>query len=301
MNDPTNDAGHEEPKCKREDPREDDPLSKFRTAWLRAIARAWSEPGYREKLLGTNPKEHVDGFPKAWTRLQLEVKEEPDFLWAVDSWTWIDRPKHPKGANGRTDGESEDPGEDELRLYVPLSATFTKPEEMPLALASYYDKRPSIFSDDAPDIGDTKSWLLDTTSSMLHRDPPPRGPVVFLGKGPPKDGLFPNYTNFSALNVALLSAMAKAWVDKNYALRLGQDPESAMRHTRDYTSPWKMAIKVFDDPNVKWANNKWTFTNEKPNVLKLCLPMKPETARDQVLALADYNSAGAEYAFTCCP
>lgn len=291
MNNPTNAAGdEEESKTKEEDPREDDPLSKFRTAWLRSIARAWMDPSFKAKLLGPNAKKYVDGFPKAWTRLDLEVKEEPDFLWVIDTWTWIERPKE-STASGDVD-------EDELRLYLPLSVQFEKPEDMPLALANYYDMRPSIFSNDAPETRNDKSWLKETVSSTFHGER-----VVFPSTGAPKDGLFPNYTNFSALNVALLSAMAKAWVDKNFALRLRQDPESAMRSTRDYTSPWKMAIKVLDDTNVKWdsAAKKWKFDGEHPNVLKLCLPVKPDTARDQVLALADYNASGAEYPFTCCP
>lgn len=264
----------------------EDAFTQFRTAWLRAIATAWVKN--QEADLIANPKKYMGTWPDDWNRLDLVVHPEPHLLWVGDSWSWVIE-KTPTGETR----------EDSLLVYLPISTAIPEAER-PIALAAYYAGRASIFSKGTPEPshGRVPRTAGTTTLSTEH----PIGAVFYPPPGPNPNGLFPSPTSFSDFSVALISALAQAWADENFAKRLVQDPKSTL--ARNFKMPWAMNIAIQDDPGPQWnsVEGNWDFTSEKNNELTLCLPAKPKGGGNkQTVALAAYNATGAEYPFTCCP
>ncbi len=289
----------------------DGELMTFRTTWLRAVALAWTNGTFRSALVRDPKTALSDSFGFAWpwpNVLDFEVAEQPHFKWIGDDWTW------------------PADGEDQLSLRIPLEPMTNGGSGAPvriaasnhaLALADYYAIRPSMFGTigggGATPRGNSlvTSAAIDLTerASLSLGDYMVAGsPVRFGGHGPPPGGFVPSAGSFMDFEVVVIAAMAKAWENAAFAQLLDADFNLALTTIRDYTEPWKLILKVKNDPTARWSAatvgqggkvvpSKWeTLSAHK---LTLNLPCEP-VIKDQSVALAAYNSTGAQFPFTCC-
>ena len=283
-----------------------DDLTNFRMAYLRAIATAWTNPAFEKELIEGNAVVLIERtFRYKWPwgdALDLKIIRSDKFAWTGDDWSW---PADQK---------------DTLTLHLPLEAREIARENYAMALSDYYNQRPSPFG-----MGASPSTLSQFnkifsnvnvfSSEMLIQeistDPPLR--MMFPGHGHPSGGFVPNRDSFLNLGVALLSLMAKSWVNAAFRALVDNNTDSMLETIRGYKPPWQLTIKIDDDREARWRAGHeqqkdgvatWipgSWSRLKKNELTLHLPKAPEAGRDQVIALAAYNTTGAEYPFTCCP
>jgi ribosomally synthesized peptide (two-chain TOMM family) len=193
-------------------------------------------------------------------------------------------------------------------MNVPLSPPAIDGTQHSRALADWYRQRASLFSDDWGTPYDQDGPVTST----------PAGPHVLPEVGsnspPPGGGYLPSSMDFDSFKVVLLAAMAKAWGDAQFRDKLQIDTKTALREIRDYELPWNLGIYLRDDRQATWhapveprnagsthTHHQSYWSNEKPHVLTLYLPAKPESELAcEPIALAMYNAAGARYPFTCC-
>jgi len=197
-----------------------------------------------------------------------------------------------------------------------------------IALADYYTARPSLFGNQGalrtgaifrPDTLAVNRALARTISAQ----PGTRAsaPSVFSGQ-PPRPGdpstFIPDQTSFLNFEVAMISLIAKAWESADFRelIKRPQNVPSALQTVRGYDPKWTMRISIVDDASAKWesgaqpatngsrrakpAKQTSRWTNLTPHMLRLNFPNAPREARDHSIALASYNSTGAQYPFTCC-
>lgn len=272
----------------------DGDLMSFRTAWLRAVALAWSDSGF-EKTLRSNPMGALlERFKFAWPWpkvIDFAVSVDQGLKWAGDDWVW------------------PSDHEDCLTLYLPISK---RPEEMRVvALADYYAQRPSIFGTAGGGGATPRGQSLITSAGLDITDAEglplsnfllSGAPVRFGGNNPPPDGFTPSSGSFADFEVVLLSALAKAWNNQAFAELIQSDKNLlvALHTIRGYASPWRLILKLKDDGKAVWDANAHIWTHLTPHTLTLNLPDRPVAVNEQSVALAAYNSTGAMYPFTCC-
>lgn len=270
-----------------------DPLMQFRTAWLRTVATLWREKDdvlNDDKKLKEKASACIKGLtPHEWDRFALRIHRENEFCWIGDTWAWVTDP-----------GGSED---DELRIPLPLSANIPEADRA-LALALYYSERPTIFSK-TPRVDDAALSLQRITMGRELRER--LSDIHIAQNGPAPHGLVPNETDFQALMVALMSALARSWENEEYKKKLLANAPRMLSVTREYTVPWQLNIVIVDDtgptaPTWDSAKGAWVFPkDETPTTLTMCLPKRPARANECAIALASYNATGAEFPFSCCP
>ncbi|MDP8999037.1 MAG: BMA_0021/BMA_0022 family TOMM bacteriocin [Myxococcota bacterium] len=281
----------------------DGDLMSFRTAWLRAVALAWSKDGFRTELL-RDPiaalKTHLS-FNWPWQGvLEFTVFEQPQFKWIGDDWVW------------------PADGEDELTLRLPLTPlaagaqqTRLGIDDHVLALADYYAARPSIFGTTGGG-GSTPRGGSLVTSAAIDLAPTASlsigdymlapSSIQVGGHGPPPGGFVPSGGSFTDFEVVLISAMARAWENHAFAELLNTNFPLALQTIRGYSEPWRLILKIENDGSARWnkthAPSRWEGLSA--HRLRLNLPSKPNAVSDRSVALAAYNATGAEFPFTCC-
>ncbi|HKO48751.1 MAG TPA: BMA_0021/BMA_0022 family TOMM bacteriocin [Polyangiaceae bacterium] len=283
-------------------------LMKFRTVYLRAIALAWLDKEFKGSLQGDARRALHDAFhfEWPWTDLELKVRAEDEFEWIGNNWIWPAKQ------------------EDKLTLRIPLSPAGVarqnskggslgsspdhrgKPSAGP-ALAAYYYQRPSLLNGlpKASSIANNNFSVCFTHHFARHvaygcvsEEP------SMSGNDPLNLGFLPSSIGFANFEVALVSAMAAAWVNPNFAKALQNNPIAILRTIRKYSPPWNMIISIENDEAASYvadARNpgQGTWEHLSPHSLELCLPAAPKHS-EQAIALAAYNATGAEYPFTCC-
>jgi ribosomally synthesized peptide (two-chain TOMM family) len=275
----------------------DGDLMSFRTTWLRAVARAWGDERFRGELVD-DPRGTLQrrlGFAWPWDHIiDFAVAQDQGLQWAGDDWVWP------------TDHE------DSLTLYLPITR---RPDVdlRPRALADYYAQRPSIFGTAGGGGGSTpRSQSLVTSAGLDITDADGMpiasfmlagAPVRFAGLAPPNGGFIPNSGTFADFEVVLLSALAKAWDNDAFATLIQADEpvlRVALSSIRGYSPPWRLTLRVLDDENATYNAESSRWDGLTPHQLALNLPDRPASIPEQALALAAYNSTGAEFPFTCC-
>ncbi|WP_437576229.1 BMA_0021/BMA_0022 family TOMM bacteriocin [Sorangium sp. So ce887] len=280
-------------------------LMEFRVTYLRAIAKAWAEPDFENKLLNNPTRTLLDYFGFDWgmwenactlqivstgrspgrfdRRGNTASTELPPmrFEWIGDEWVWSKNLL------------------DSMTMYLPLTAPSTEATEQAMALADYYRQRASLFSDD---------W--GTEYGPIGKKPVAIAPAVGTQSNSPVGGFVPTDQGFEAFKVVLLAAIAKAWASEDFKQMLLIDSAAAMQTIRGYKLPWNMNICIMNDDGASWTKpdassdppsqgqSYWTFS--RPHTLTLYLPTAPSDENAEPVALAVYNATGAEYPFTCC-
>ncbi|WP_437998961.1 BMA_0021/BMA_0022 family TOMM bacteriocin [Sorangium sp. So ce185] len=276
-------------------------LMEFRTTYLRAIAKAWADPAFEDKLTKDPTGTLRDYFGFDWGSWQkaciLHIvsagrsAQRGDiagdglppgrFEWIGDEWVWSKNLL------------------DTLTMYLPLTAPSTGAAERAMALADYYSQRASLFDDD---------WGAEYGPG--GKKPVLITPALGPQSGTPIGGFVPSDQGFEAFKVVLLAAIAKAWASEDFKQMLLIDCAAALRTIRGYRLPWNMNICVMNDDGAQWikpdassdppskGQSYWTFS--RPHALTLYLPTAPSDENAEPVALAVYNATGAEYPFTCC-
>jgi ribosomally synthesized peptide (two-chain TOMM family) len=279
----------------------DDDLMDFRTTWLRAVALAWVDPKFKAALLRRGQAQKVleDYFQFHWpwakNTLEFSVKEKPQFRWIGSDWCW----------------PSQEEDELTLRLPVRPDAPVAK-DKHAVALADYYRAKPSIFGRGGGATPQGSSLItsaamavnVQATSSMSQFITA-RDPLAFGGQEAPPGGYIPG--GFLDFEVVLISALAKAWENANFAdllLAPADEFPEALATIKGYQVPWRLHIKVENDRKARWTDrigkepSEWSFLS--PHKLTLNLPAAPAPVTEQSIALAAYNATGAEFPFSCC-
>lgn len=214
--------------------------------------------------------------------------------------------------------------EDVLKLYIPrrvrsLDGNRVDPALHPAALADYYRQRPSLFGDDDANtpigtlqIQTNPKWSHFENALPSTLAPSPESAVFFggneayvsAGAKPPPGGFVPSRDGFFNFAVVLLTVMAKAWGNIEFAKLLRLDPAAGFLAVRGFKSPWKLAVKIKYDYQARWkgpdyvGDDPWYLP--KKHELRLHMPAAPSEVKDRAVALATYNATGAEYPFSCC-
>lgn len=278
-----------------------DSLMSFRTTWLRAVAHAWSDKSFKAKLL-KDPMKTMGELELEWPwpdTLHLKVSEGTGFQWIGDEWTW------PNNSDLR----------ESLTLYVPLKPPEKiRPDEHAIALADYYDMRPTLFGTSNSLLSQLDGCSFQTSSVLaagLKSAPAPVARTVFSSQQQPTNGFIPSETDFPNFEVALISVMAKAWENENFRnlVETDEDASDVVSVCRGYVPPWSLTLKIRHDKSAVWgapkgkgksAKQSGNWSKLTPHVLRLNLPETPRDPKECSLALAAYNATGAEFPFTCC-
>jgi ribosomally synthesized peptide (two-chain TOMM family) len=265
---------------------------------------------FRNNLITGDAIKHIqerfqeEEFP--WCNLKLIVRKNTGFYWDGEDWSWPE--------------PQEDTGE-RLTLYLPIRPkTKIAPEKRARALADYYQERPSLFGNDTS--GRSRSLLGDElivhignkkARSVFAEHSLKGNPIRRVRPNPVStSGFVADSISFLHFEVAVLAILAKAWENDRFAseiLNEQEDKQSALKAVRGYTSPWKLELSIKNDREASWNDegvdpkgdpipSSWVLP--RLHQLELNLPEKPEQVRDQSIALAAYNTTGAEYPFTCC-
>jgi len=268
-----------------------DSLTRFRTIWLRAAALAWIDPAFFEALVNSPTNALKDKFSYIWPwedSLTLTVRQQEEFIWVGDDWVWPSDPAKQEG----------------LVLRVPLRGP-DDARERASALAAYYEQRPSLLSDDNVDlpssiINPMAFNFSDSLSTFMASRSRAPMPVEFSSQLSRGGRLIPEPTSFLDFQVVLIALMAKAWENKNFRDIIQQEVNvpKALNTLRGYTHPWRLNLKIANDQTATWDKIGWR--NLSAHDLLLYLPVAPTKAEEQSIALATYNSTGAEFCFSCC-
>ncbi|WP_437992142.1 hypothetical protein [Sorangium sp. So ce145] len=245
-------------------------LMRFRTAYLRAIAGAWSDPELLEQLT-TSPYASEAGTGNTITVLreygfdwerspwnnvcQIQIVSGTRLEWTGDEWIW----PRPAPSSPRNTPPTALPPIDSLTLWLPLSAPSstgsTTSGDHPIqarALTEFYMQHANLFSDD------WGNWCIkpaDEAVAPLQVDP--GDATSFYGEvcisSPTISGkLMPDDADFTAFKVALLGAMAKAWTNPSFKEMLQTNATQALQTIRRYRMPWKMGLYIQEDKGAKW-------------------------------------------------
>lgn len=269
-----------------------DALTRFRTVWLRAVAKAWASKDFADELEHGNAIDILETTfpPFVWPwkeSLRLKVKKLENFVWIGDDWAWPADPER----------------EESLKIVIPLTPP-DDVEQYAEALADYYANRPSLLSDDpvnpASSFANSLALRFDSQVVSFFEDASVFGASRPAPLPRPNDGLVPSPLSFLDFQVALLSIIAKSW--DNLAFReLIKDPKNAtvgLGAIRGYKHPWRLRL-AFADSEAKWLADEHHWDKYGKHELLLHLPQTPDL-QDRAVALANYNGTGADFCFSCC-
>jgi ribosomally synthesized peptide (two-chain TOMM family) len=97
---------------------------------------------------------------------------------------------------------------------------------------------------------------------------------------------FPTYQQFLEYRAVIVQAIAVAWHDDAFRVKLVDDPQKALADRFGYRYPFSLALDTSE-----WTpatNGGWTTLEN--NVLELVLPPAPADPEQHAIALAAYNA-----------
>ncbi|CAM3666687.1 BMA_0021/BMA_0022 family TOMM bacteriocin [Paracidovorax anthurii] len=259
-----------------------DPLLEFRLAYLRAIAKSWSEPDYRDRLLKVKDIQPIlsedFGLRTIWPWLDVVLNRSDD---PRDQTLW--KPVLTAGWIGLDDA---------FEIVFPQAPS----ERATEALASYYQLFPTLMG----------------ASALLGNDPvPPQGPSHVVDAALPTGLGIPGGDPGSllAFGGVVLRAIALAWQSKEFKAEL-LDPASSnvasvLSQWLGYNNPFNFSIKFVPNEALVWdaSANCWNRRNPDGSLIKnrivLNYPNAPEAQEFWPISLTSYNNTGSAYPFTC--
>ncbi len=247
------------------------PLLNLRLAYLRALAKAWSDSKFEATLVST---EHNKNYINV---LDPDVQEKnPDIKsifgalrlgnvsfnivdFSDDRTTYapIESPQNWIGSNDR--------------LIVKIPKTPEESQQVE-ALAAYYQIFPTLFgsSDNTP---------------------------VFTDAGGTSDPFF-------QFGSATINIIAMAWKDSVFMGQLTdpdlKDATHLINRYLGYQNPWNFNLQFEYETNFSWDGYLWN--NIPNNVIRVHYPEKPTkdgAPYDLAIALTTYNNTGPAYPFSC--
>ena len=281
-------------------------MMKFRTAYLRAIQRAWRIDGYLESLI-KDPETELNslGFYSPWN-IDIEIgipdKAHQSHWMPTEAAGWV-------GPNAV------------VSIWLPPPPPV---EDQGQAWACYYDMFPTF-------MGTERSNIKQQESSN-QSSPPEIGEALQLGMG--------QWQQFLEFGGVMMRLIAMAWTCDELRAEMGKalDPASdipiidgipILQRWLGYNVPWNMDIKFkltgwYDygldvrwhpdsDPNEEgwiiktqgYEDAKWPSSKDWPgscrNSLHFYVPPVPDQDDWSIdaIALSAYNVTGDQYPFTC--
>jgi ribosomally synthesized peptide (two-chain TOMM family) len=244
-----------------------DDMMRFRTAYLRAIARAWSDEAFFRAMTSwkTNGYDGWSYLPSPLPRWNVELLFAADVL---------------PGNGYRPDltGSWVGPGAI-FTLRLPRAPAGDQVK----ALAAYYSEMPTPFGQGRPRV---EGWI----------EPGEGTPEVGDSAGSGGAGMG-HWNDALVLGGTVLRALALSWSDQTFSEQFfGKHAIDALQSWLGYTLPWNMQLEAEQVSDVTWNGKKWS--PRPSNSLRLWVPNKPDT-RHHALALASYNQTGNAYPLTC--
>lgn len=240
-------------------------MMSFRTAYLRLVALAWSDPAFRNTLPRLTPDQIIQELAKlghVWTWGGLDPRLQ------IDGPIW--NPVETGGWAGN--------GESVITLHLPVDKGHVHgfPGTQAEALSDYYQQRPTLFG------------------LPLSAAPPLLGQSYNASLG--------DFSAFLDFGGVTLRALALAWHNDAFKKLLLTDVIDALAAYFGYNCPWDLKLVVKEDTSARWApgssGSGWTSLTK--NVLLLDLPQPPPDGDIRAIALTAYNETGPAYPFTCC-
>lgn len=261
-----------------------DSMMLFRTAYLRAIAKAWNNEHFFNRMTDCNAVGY-DG----WKILE-ECVDPPPCLppWGIRLFFREDQ--YPgNGYHPELTGSWVGPQPIiRLRLPPPPARALPVPEaqaEQAKALAAYYAAMPTPFGYQA-----------------RGKDAVQAQSALGTSMGPWVDALL--------LGATVVHALALSWNDELFNSQFfGSEALLVLRNWLGYNLPWNMRIEAegvkhdeakWDVEQQQWQirdGQKWT-AGVPANSLTLFVPNRPKPGF-QAVALASYNQTGPAYPLTC--
>lgn len=247
------------------------PFPMLRSAYLRAVARAWRDKGYMGRLLLAKKSHPQRGalalleedyhfkFPFN-IRMLIDVKNRPVF-----------RPNDVCGWFGYAD---------EFRLGLPDKPTRKEMEAS--VLARYYQEFPSLLGK-----GDLSGLYPELGKAALG--------IEDLNIG------IPVPDSFSTFGLVMGQLIALTWRDRKFQKQLLdpaiEDARTLVEDATDCIVPWNFNLRFELAPGKSSDSDEYWETFPRTTIT-LNLPQEPDPDV-QAVALAAYNSTGGQYPFTC--
>ena len=237
-------------------------LVEFRTAYLRAIARAWDDGAFREELLKSDDvfrllrRDRL--FDSPWPQLELRVVKSDDCWEPVETAGWV---------GGIYD-----------QFVVRLPSAPREDRFWAEALAAYYQQFPTF-------LGPENSFPTDAGSPL------PEG----LGVGGPE-----NFLEFGGVILRAL-ALGWKRPDFWRCLTHHESGLPALREYLGFNNPWNFNIlfEVCEDCKCKWDETESKWTHLPKNTIRMSFPNPPDCISLRAIALTSYNNTGPQYPFSC--
>ncbi len=292
-------------------------LMTFRLAYLQAIAKAWKDEDFRDKLVPNYPKSTKSGssqqnlnkttdampllkefgFTSPWNiELNIIYNEQGPVWKPLDTAGWI-------GPN------------DKIIIFFPNKPADDQATE---ALAAYYKLFPSYLG------------RAVSSKEMPHAE---RVDPNKISGGQALSVRLINSADFLDFGGINLRAVALGWKESAFLNELipNDDPthqDSPLIPPKDtdstpvlskylsFNNPWNFEIEYRFCPDFRWEPSqsseetndegkkkpnevKYEWKNVPKNIVQLYFPQKPSDASIHPIALTSYNSTGTEYPFTC--
>ncbi len=276
-------------------------LLNFRTVYLQAIAKAWNDPTFHEKLV-TVPENAVppDYGGDKFSLLEKTFNYQSPF---VNLFLAIVDPG-PQGTHWDTQFDLEWIGEDGL-FTIKIPKTPPK-EDQPEALATYYRNFPTFIG-----LNHHKKEVVslegeeprDTSFPMGRAEVQPDVLNSGVSKVASGHSLGSHLANLGGVT---LQVIALAWRDPNFAYNIIRtaDASAQLSVYFGYNNPFNYFIRFELDESFVWTPATETALGHWPdpipkNIVVLNFPKKPPEGVDLPIALTQYNNTGPAYPFTC--
>ncbi|EYF06487.1 BMA_0021/BMA_0022 family TOMM bacteriocin [Chondromyces apiculatus] len=243
-----------------------DQLKEWHFLWIEAVAKSWSDPAYRSKLLA-NPNRYLDIHALLGSEVTLTLKDGDP---SSDAWR----------------------GSFWLLPYTEVTLMLPVPPATGAAwgyaMAAY------------------EAQIVGASTTLAGRPPPGGGggsnvhtSNLSLGG----EGTLVAFDQMVRWIHVWPQAVALAWHDAAFKEHLLSDPVLALWNAFNFQFPGGVLLRVQDvpagAPYGTWDGTKgrWTLP---PIALTLILPPPPESGSEQAMALGAYASSGRTHPFTLC-
>lgn len=258
------------------------PFPQLRAAYLRAIARAWRDPAYQERLVHASRTLPLGALPMLEFDFNFQFPFEVKF--AISDMQGHRPQWMPVGTRGWF-GIA-----DRFDVYLPEKPATV--DEQAAVLARYCAEFPSLLGAsrrryECEDNGGHERKKVKRARPAKQDDQHLVHPEVEA----PAD--------FAEFGVVTARIIALAWSDSDFADRLFATPDARqiVQNSMDYMVPWNFQLKFHRVEGP--SNDGDDYWLEFPcSAITVFLPETPEVDVEAI-ALAAYNDTGSQYPFTC--